>query len=218
MKRFVIIGLGNFGMSVAESLNAKGHDVIAIDSDEEVVDMVSRYVSRAVVGDGSNLTLLDRIGARGADGAVVSTGDDITSSVLTTLALQDVEVKQIFVKVVSAEHARVMERLGVTESIFPERESAISLGSRLSERALFRHVRLGLGSSLHELGVPESWQGKSLRDLNLPGIFSVTVVAIHNISSDFMSIPPDPDLILDSSTTLLVAGTDENLSKLSQLK
>ena len=82
MKRFVVVGLGNFGSSIAEALFAKGHEVIAIDPDEKAVDRVARHVSRAAVGDGRELAVLDQIGAKNADAGVVSTGDDITASIL----------------------------------------------------------------------------------------------------------------------------------------
>src|SRR5215217_4156368 len=99
MKRFVVVGLGNFGASVAESLHAKGHEVIAVDSNEPAVDRISPHVSRAVVGDGTHLQTLERAGARGADGGIVSTGDDITASILATVALHDLGVRDVYVKV-----------------------------------------------------------------------------------------------------------------------
>ena len=79
MKRFVVVGLGNFGSSVAESLFSQRHEVIAIDMNEESVDRVAAYVSRAAVGDAKNINTLERLGVKGADAAVVSTGDDITA-------------------------------------------------------------------------------------------------------------------------------------------
>ena len=92
MKRFVIIGLGNFGSSVAEALYAQGHEVIAVDQNEDAVDRISPRVSKAVAGDGRNMATLERIGAKNADYGIVSTGDDITSSILATLALRDLSV------------------------------------------------------------------------------------------------------------------------------
>ena len=89
MQRFVVVGLGNFGAAVAESLHAARHDVLAIDTDEKAVDRIAPLVSRAVVGDGRSVKTLERVGAKGADGGIVSTGDDITASILATMALKD---------------------------------------------------------------------------------------------------------------------------------
>jgi trk system potassium uptake protein TrkA len=218
MKRFIIIGLGNFGSSVAESLHAKGHEVIAVDTNEDSVDRISPYVSRAAVGDGRSLATLERIGAKGADGGVVSTGDDIAASILATLALHDLGVRDVYVKVISRDHARVMERLAVTESIFPERESALSLGTRMSGTAILNYVRLGSGFSLQEMGVPDAWSGKTLRELELRARYGIMVVALHEVLTDQTIGTPDPDQVLTESHTLLVAGRDEDLAKAAQVK
>ncbi len=217
MKRFVVIGLGNFGSSVAESLYSNGHDVIAIDRDGDAVDRISPHVSRAAVGDGKNLQTLERLGVKDADAGVVSTGDDITESILATLALRDLGVRDVFVKVVSRDHARVMERIGATESIFPERESALSLGARMSGTALLNYVRLGSGFSIQEMAVPQAWNGKTLRELELRVRFGLTVVGVHDVLTDAITVSIDPDSVLKESDTLLVAGKDTDLSRAAQV-
>jgi len=218
MKRFVIIGLGNFGSSVAEALYAKGHEVIAIDPNERAVDRIAPHVSRAAVGDGRDIQILERVGAKDADAGVVSTGDDVTASILATMALHDVNVRDVFVKVISRDHARVMERMGVTESIFPERESALALGSRMSGAGLLNYVRLGSGFSLQEMALPQSWNGKTLRQLELRRRFNITVIAIHDVLTDKIDPAPNPDSVLKESDTLMVAGKDEDLTRVAALK
>jgi trk system potassium uptake protein TrkA len=218
MKRFVIIGLGNFGSSVAEALFAKGHEVIAIDPDERSVDRIAPHVSRAAVGDGRDVQVLERVGAKGADAGVVSTGDDVTASILATMSLHDVNVRDVFVKVISRDHARVMERMGVTESIFPERESALALGARMSGAGLLNYVRLGSGFSLQEMALPQSWDGETLRQLELRKRFGISVIAIHDVLTDKIDTAPNPDATLKDSDTLLVAGKDEDLARVATLK
>jgi trk system potassium uptake protein TrkA len=213
MKRFVVVGLGNFGASVAEALHAVGHDVAALDRDAERVDQMARMVTQAAVGDGTDPRTLKKIGAEDAEAAVVSTGDDITASALTTLLLRDVGVPELYVKVVSAEHARLIEKIGVTETIFPERESGIRLAKRISSRMLLNYVQLGPGFSVQEMAVPEAWVGKTLRHLELPRRHGISVVAVHDVLMDRMHAPADPDAVLKESDTLLVAGMDANLAK-----
>jgi trk system potassium uptake protein TrkA len=217
MRRFIIVGLGNFGSGVAETLHARGMEVAAVDTDERLVDRIAPSVTHAAVGDGRDIRVLERIGARDAEGGVISTGDDITSSILAALALKDLGVKSIYVKVISRDHARVMEKLGVTETIFPERESAIRLGTRVSSRAVIDYVRLGEGFSIQEMAVPDSWTGRSLRDLRLPKQYGVSVVALHDVLMDVIVSVPDPDAPLKESDTLLVAGRDEDLEKLARI-
>jgi trk system potassium uptake protein TrkA len=218
MKRFVIVGLGNFGSSVAETLFSQGHDVTTIDTDEEAVDRIARRVSRAAVGDGRNITVLEKIGAGEADAGVVSTGDDITASILATLALRDLGVKEVYVKVISSDHARVLEKLGVTETIFPERESGQRLATRIASRSLLNYVRLAPDFSIQEMAVPESWIGMSLRELELPRKFRISVVALHDVLQDQMVPVPDPDSPLKESDTLLVSGKDEDLARAARVQ
>lgn len=216
MKRFVIVGLGNFGSSVAESLHAQGHDVVALDSDAEKVDQIAPFVTRAAVGDGRQIKTLERVGARGADAGVVSTGDDITASILTTMALRDLKVPEIYVKVISRDHARVMEKIGVTETIFPERESAQRLGMRIASTGILNYIRMGTTLSIQEMAVPEAWIGRSLRELQLPRQFRVSVIAVHDMLRDEMVVVPNPDAPLKDSDTLLIAGRDEDLVRVAE--
>ena len=217
MRRFIVVGLGNFGSGVAETLHARGHEVAAVDVSEELVDRIAPVVTQAAVGDGRDIRVLERIGARDADAGIISTGDDITASILATLALKDLRVQAIYVKVVSRDHARVMEKLGVTETIFPERESAIRLGTRVSSRAVIDYVRLGEGFSIQEMAVPESWIGKSLRALQLPRRYRISVVAVHDVLRDEMIPVPDPDSVLKDSDTLLVSGKDDDLAQAARV-
>jgi trk system potassium uptake protein TrkA len=214
MKRFVIVGLGNFGSSVAEALYRDGQDVIALDIDEAAVDRMAPHCSRAAVGDGRDTETLQRIGADEADAAVISTGDDITSSLLTTLSLKDLGVAEIYVKVISRDHARVMKRLEVTETVFPERDSGVDLANRISDRGVVNYVRMS-GVSIQEMVVRDDWVGTSLRDLKLRAEYDLSVVAVHNLDTDRVTTPPDPDEPLRKSDTLLVAGTETALDRVA---
>lgn len=218
MKRFVVIGLGNFGSAVAESLHAMRHDVVAVDSDEDAVDRIATRVTRAAVADGKSAAVLEKVGARGADAGVISTGDDITASILSTMALKDLQVKEIFVKVISTDHARVMEKLGVTETIFPERESAVRLATRIVSTGILNYVRLGTGFSVQEMAIPESWLGRSLRELELPKQHRISVIALHDVLREEMIAVPDPDARLKDSDTLIIAGKDEDLARAAREK
>jgi len=217
MKRFVIIGLGNFGSAVAEALHEAGHDVTTIDTDEAAVDRMSRSVTRAAVGDGRSLEVLRRIGAEGADAGVVSTGDDITASLLATLALRDLGVPETYVKVISHDHARVLEKIGVTETIFPERESGIRLATRIASRGVLNYIRVGPGFGIQEMAVPESWIGQSLRKLQLPKHYKISIIAVHDVLRDEIIPVPQPDAPLKDSDTLLILGRDADLGRIAKI-
>ncbi len=218
MKRFVIIGLGNFGSAAADALYRQGHEVIVVDQNELAVDRIAPLVSRAAVGDGRSLDVLERLGARGANSGIVSTGDDIAASILASMSLRDLGVEELYVKVISRDHARVMERIGVTETIFPERESALALAARVSgKESLLNYVRLGNNFSIQEMAVPDAWNHRTLRELDLRREYGVIVVGVHDVLLDQIAAP-DPDAILKDSDTLLIAGSDEALKAVASVK
>lgn len=214
MKRFLVVGLGNFGSTVAEQLRRMGHDVSAVDRDPAKVEAVARRLRRVVTGDATEPEVLERMGAGGCDAAVISTGEDVPASVLATIALRDLGVKDVYVKVVSDVHARILEKVGVTTTMFPEREAARLLAHHAASAAVLRYYELGPGFSAQEMAVPEEWIGRSLRELELPRHHGVSVVAVRDYLSDRIEAIPDPDAPLKDSDTLLVAGRSEDLAKI----
>jgi trk system potassium uptake protein TrkA len=218
VKRFVVVGLGNFGSAVAETLYSLGNEVIALDSNADRVDDIGRSVTRAAVADGTERAVLERVGAEEADAAVISTGDDITASALTALAMRDIGVSEIYVKVISLDHARLIEKIGVTDTIFPEREMGMFLAKRISSRTILNYVQLVGGFGVQEMAVPQSWVGRSLRELELPRVHAVQVLAVHDVLMDEFRTIPDPDAPLRESDTLLLGGTSDDLSHVAQVR
>jgi trk system potassium uptake protein TrkA len=133
------------------------------------------------------------------------------------MALTDLGIDNVYAKVISHNHARVMVRLGVTETIFPERESGFNLASRISEKGVLNYVRMARNLSVQELVVPDRWRGQTLRELEVRAQFGVSVVGIHDTATDEMIVPPDPDETLESTDTLLLAGTDEALEDVAEM-
>lgn len=215
VRRFVVVGLGNFGSGLVEMLHARGQDVIAIDVDEAKVEAARPFASRAAVGDATDPGALDRLGASGCHAAVVSVGTDLAASVLAVLALNDLGIPEIYAKAVSSDHAKILERLGVAEVIRPERETAFRLATRISKR-LLNYMPIAPGYSMQELPAPDAFIGEKLLDLRLPQRFGVAVVAIHDVLADRLHVVPAADYVLKDSDTLLVVGSDEALERLSR--
>ncbi len=218
MKRVVVIGLGNFGMAVAESLAKKGVDVVAVDRRQELVDRVAQRAARAVMGDGTNEHVLREIGCRQADAGIVSTGDDITASILAVLALKDIGVPEIHVKVISEQHARVVEKLGVTGTVFPERDSGRRLAEAVVNHEILSYFPLGDDFALQEMAIPDSWIGRSLRDIDVRRRFDISVVAVKDMLTGTVARIPDPDALLKDSDTLFVAGGLKALEQSARVK
>lgn len=212
-----MVGLGSFGAGVAEALHRGGHRVVAIDADSGVVERFADDLPEVLIGDGTDVEALEKAGARDADAAIVATGHDVTASLLATLALRDLGVREIYAKVGSDLHARILDTLGLATGVFPEREAAHLLAKRVTRRTILNYVELGPGFSAQEMAVPDSWVGKNLRQLELPRKHNVAVVAVRDVLADRYAPVPDPDAPLKESDTLLVAGRDGDLEKVARV-
>lgn len=217
MTKFLVVGLGNFGSTAALSLHEEGHDVTALDIDPARVERVASLLQNAVIGDGTRADVLDRIEANEVEEAIVSTGHDIMASILTAVGLRDFGIRDVHVKVVSDLHARIVEKLGVAEPIFPERESARLLARRLTSRKILNYVELGPGLCAEELAVPDQWVGRTLRELELPRRYRISVIAVRDYLTDSTAPIPDPDAPLKESDTLFLAGRVEDLERVAAI-
>jgi trk system potassium uptake protein TrkA len=217
VKSVLVIGLGSFGAGVAEALHKNGHRVVAIDEDAAIVERFADDLPEVLIGDGTDVEALEKAGARDADAAIVATGHDVTASLLSTLALRDLGVREIYAKVGSDLHARILDTLGLATGIFPEREAANLLAKRVTRRTILNYVELGPGFSAQEMAVPDCWVGRTLRQLELPRKHNVAVVAVRDVLADRYTPVPDPDAPLKGSDTLLVAGRDGDLEKVARV-
>lgn len=214
MRRIVVVGLGNFGVWVCRTLVELGHEVIAIEREGALVDRFAEWTTRAVAGDATDAAVLRRAGAAGADAAVIATGEDLSSTILATLALRDLGVREIYAKVTSVNEARALEALDVTDEIFPEREAAIGLAHRLTSRGVLGYLPLAPGSSIQEMSIPPDWIGKSLREIAPRERFGIQVVGVRCSLSEKVTIPPDPSAPFKDSDAAIVAGPDEALREI----
>jgi len=216
MKRYVVIGLGRFGSWVARSLHRQGFEVIAIDTDETLVDRYADEIGRCVAGDGTDPVLLREVGATGADAAVISTGEDLAATIMATLALKEAGVEAIYAKVSSTRAARAMERFDIAGTIFPEREVAERMAHRLSSTTILDYIELGGDYSIQEMAIPDRWLGHTLRELALPRERGIQVVALYDVLNDRWQAVPDPDTPLKESDVALLAGSRDRLDKLTR--
>lgn len=216
MKRFVVIGLGRFGSWVARALYDQGFDVIAIDRNPNLVDKHADGVTRCVVGDATDPAILREVGAEEADAAVVSTGTDLAAMILSIMALKEVGVGDIYVKVFNRRAAEAVERFDVREMIFPEQEVAYRLARRLASTTVLDYVPLGGDYSIQEMAIPDAWIGKTLQELSLPMSKGVQVVALYDVLTDRWRVVPDPATPLKESDIAIVAGPDRILAEVAR--
>ncbi len=211
MKQFVVIGLGNFGFNVAQFLTSKGHQVLAIDCDQQKVDEISDFVTDAVVTDVKNFKVLKEFITPKIDAAIISTGQNLEASILVTHYLKDLKINHIIVKAVDENHAKILELMGADEIIRPERDMALFLAQRLTTPNLVEHIPLTAEYSIVEITAPEKYFGKSLRDIQLRAKFNLLVIAVRNILTDSLTLMPAADFIIKPDVILVIMGKMKDL-------
>ncbi|MCK5762807.1 MAG: TrkA family potassium uptake protein, partial [Clostridiales bacterium] len=166
-KQYVIIGCGRFGTSVANKLTELGSEVMVIDKNEDIIQQLSDTLTYAVQADPTDENTLKSLGIRNFDVAIVAIGEDIQASILVTLMIKELGVKQIIAKAQNDLHAKVLYRIGADRVVFPEREMGIRVAKNLISENVLDFIELAPEYSIVEVIALEEWIGKSLKELNV---------------------------------------------------
>jgi len=211
-----MIGLGSFGYNLVKAFADSDFYIAAIDADPKHVEQVKTLVQKPMVGDATSRETLVELGVSEYDYVVVSLGDKLDTSILTCLHLKDLGAKQIIVKAAADDHVRLLEMLGVSRVIFPEREAAEQLAHTVSNLNVLRSMVVAPGISLIEIAVPSEFVGKTLADLSLPSRYGVQVVLIRQIIPE-ATVLPRADFILKPSDTIVIIGENSALRKVREM-
>ncbi len=228
MKQFVVIGLGRFGSSIARALSEKNFEVLAIDENEERVKEMEGVVSQAVVMDATDEKALRELGVSDFDTAIVSMGETVEDSIMITLALKEMGLKQVIVKCKSDLHSKILKKAGADRIIFPEREMAEKLAESLASPKIFDFIELSETHGIIEMITPKKLIGKTLSEMKLRTKYGVSVIAIKRKlpyskkdgTTDFKEeiiIGPGPDNELISGDVLILLGSNADLEKIEKL-
>jgi len=190
MRKFVVIGLGNFGFYLAKSLFDEGKEVIGVDLNKERVQRLKDVCSYAVAGDAIDKSVLESIGIERDDVVIVSLGTNISASVLVTLYLRDLHVEKIYVKIVSEDHGRALEKIGATEVIFPERDLAKKLAKTLVSPNLIDYIPLSEEYNVVEIAPPREFIGKSLAELSLRNRYNINIIGVREVVPEKITMNP----------------------------
>jgi trk system potassium uptake protein TrkA len=212
-KRFAVLGLGKFGFYLARRLYEQGHEVIAVDVDKEVVQNIKDYSTQAIIADATNKETLLSLGIEEVDTAIVSLGTRMDHSILVALHLKEIGLKDIVVKAITEDHRKILDIIGATQVVFPEKDMAEKLAHNLSSRNVLDYLELSPGFSILELAPSPSFIGKTLKELQLRNVYGVQVIAIKELIPEKMNLIPGPDFVIKESDILVVMGKDEDLRK-----
>ncbi|HCF94985.1 MAG: TrkA family potassium uptake protein [Verrucomicrobiota bacterium] len=227
-QRYLIVGAGSFGSSVARELMRQGHEVIFLDKDANIVQKVSDEVTQAVVGDATDEDDLMAVGARQLDGAVVAIGSDLEVSILSTMLLKELGVPLVFSKATSDNHGRVLNRVGADRIIFPERDAGIRVARLLQAPTFLELGDMTAGLMFAEIRVGEKSAGMTLAKLDAQRRLGVTIASMRVISQDASpgvdarQVPnevrtPDGAYQLKKGDILLAVGQRPQLEELQKI-
>jgi trk system potassium uptake protein TrkA len=211
----VVIGLGRFGSALAGTLIDMGHEVLGIDADELRVQQHAGHLTHTVQADTTNEETLRQLGVGDAVTAVVAIGADIEASVLTTGALVDLEVPNIWAKALTAQHGRILQRVGAHHVVFPEAEMG-SRVARLVTGALIEYFALDDDFVLVEMKVPQNLAGMLLGDTDLRAKYKVTVVCIKPEGQSFTYA--ESATALGEHDLIVVAGHRADIERFAHIE
>ena len=208
-RTFAVIGLGNFGSTVATELARFGNYVIGIDRDEAAASRLADKIGQAVIVDGKDEVALRDVGLAECDAALVAMGEGLESSVLTVMNLRLIGVGQIWAKAVSRTHHRILSKLGVDRVVHPEEEIGRHMAQVLNNPMVRDYVSLGNGFHIVNLRVPQGLAGRTLADLDLGRKFDLRAIGLMR-GSDWLG-GPETGSELATDDKLLLLGNRSNL-------
>lgn len=214
MKSFAIIGLGNFGQTLATTLADAGAQVLAIGRDPDTVNSLGEIVTNAILGDPTNEEVLKSSGINDYDCAVVCIADNISDSLIVTIILKELGVKEIVARAGSVRHRKILEKIGADLVVFPENDMGEKLAHKLINSNVIEFLEYTDGYSIAEIKVPDKWIGRSLVETDIRRKHKVTVIAVKH-GDGTMDVSPTPDMIFALGDVVSVMGEDSAVHKLA---
>jgi len=215
MKSYIVIGLGRFGSQAAKRLCELGCEVLAIDCNSDLVQPVSGVVTQAVVADARDKEVLRALGAKDFECAIVAIGTNLADSVLATMNLKELGVPYIVCKASDETHRQVLMKLGADRVVIPEQEQADRLAKSLSSPNVLEYIELSDEHGIVEIPAPKSWQGKSLKELNVRAKLGVNIIAIE--TDGRVNVSPSADYKITQNDIMVVLGDTAALEAVQKL-
>ena len=207
-----MLGLGRFGTAVARELTRLGHDVLGLDEDERLVQDLSNEIAHAVQADITDGDALRELGLQSFDAAIVAISSNLEVSILATVLLRQLGVRRVVAKAATDLHGSILEQVGAHRVFYPERETGIRVAHSFAAPGVRDYLDVAPGYGIARVVVDAAFTGRSLAEIDLPGTYHVTPLALHRQGS--VTLHPHESEVLNLADELIVAGLDEDLEKL----
>ena len=215
MKSYIVIGLGRFGSEAARRLCELGCEVLAMDTNSDLVQQLSNEVTHAVVGDARDKEVLRALGARDFDCGIVAIGDSLADSVLATMNLKELGIPYVVCKAHDDTHRQVLNKLGADRVVIPEQENAARLARSLSSPNVLDYIELSEDYGIIEVPAPERWLEKSLQELNVRAKLGVNILAVKRAGG--ITVSPAAQFRISVGDILVVLGDTAALDVVQRL-
>lgn len=211
MKNVLLIGAGHFGRHIAMQLSQLGHQVMALDTDEERINDILPFVTKAQIGDSTNAELLRALGIRNFDVCFVTISGNFQNSLETTSLLKELGAKYVVSRAERDVQAKFLLRNGADNVVYPEKQMAIWAAKRYTADHIFDYIEIDKQHAIFEVEVPKAWIGKSIGTLDVRKKFGINILGIKRLGKTDVSITPDT--ILSEDITMLALGEYKALQK-----
>ena len=211
MKNILLIGLGRFGRHVAIQLNNLGHEVMAVDNNEERVNEVLPFVTNAQIGDSTNADFLKSLGIGNFDVCMVTIGGNFQNSLETTSLLKELGAKTVVSRAERDVQKKFLLRNGADEVVYPEKQIAEWAAIRYTADHIRDYIQVDEAHAIFEVEVPEEWVGKTVGGLDIRKRYNINILAVKN--EEEFSIAISPETYFTENDKLLVLGEYRALQK-----
>lgn len=214
MKQFAVIGIGNFGYYLARRLYEQENEVMAVDIDPRQIQAVKDHVSQAVVADATDPEALKELGLEEFDTVILSTGSELSDSILSALNLMELGLAKVSAKAMSRAHGKILDKIGVDHVFFPEKDMAESMARRLHAPDMLDYLPFMEGYAIIRLAAPKKFHGKPLSKLDLINKYGVQVIAVARGNEKTPAMIPTGSFKVGPGHYLFLLGPDKALKKL----
>lgn len=211
-KSYIIIGVGNFALSIIKTISHTDIELLVIDNDPKKLDVAAEYVTNTVCADARDADVLRGLDVAKFDGAIVAIGTCLEAKVLIVMQLKEMGVPFVMAKGMNELENRILTKIGADKIISPEKEMGIHVGNQIARGNLFSSIELTENYSITDFVLPSVWEGKTIKEINVRSKYGVNIIGIRRDGN--LMINPDPDKPLQDGEVLVILGENSKLQTL----
>lgn len=215
MKSILIIGLGRFGSHIARKLNAMGHEVMAVDNNEERINSALDFVTGAQIADSTNRDFLASLDIASFDSCIVAIGDNFQNSLETAWLLKELGARKVIARASSGVQEKFLLRNGADQVVYPEKQLAVWTAIRCSSDTILDYIEVEGDYSIYELSLPQNWVGKTVGQIDIRRKHGINILGVRKNGT--LNLNVTPETLLSPGASILVLGPDDALQKVFRL-